>query len=246
MGFRYLLEICVLQKVFMKIIKNEKLIKRNSSIGNYLSLGALAVLGTGMYLSIKRTDLFAYALAALVIGFIMTQIGMYMGSRFGRSPRPDEKLDAALKGLQNDFSIYHYSTPVGHLLVGPAGVWVLLPYHQRGRMVYKKNRWQLSGGGFLQSYMRIFGQEGIGRPEVDAEHEIEIARKYFAKQMDEAEIPEINAMLVFTSDDVEIEAADSPLLALKAKQIKDFFRQKAKEKSLGQTQLAAIKVVLPE
>jgi len=45
----------------MKIIKNEKLIKRNGTIGNVTSLGALAVLGVGMYISITRTDLFVYA-----------------------------------------------------------------------------------------------------------------------------------------------------------------------------------------
>jgi|WetSurMetagenome_2_1015567.scaffolds.fasta_scaffold210362_2 hypothetical protein len=230
----------------MKIIKNEKMIKRNATIGNYLSLGALVVLGVGMYISLKRADLFPYALAALVGGFIMTQVGIYIGNRFGRSPRPDEKLDAALKGLQNEFSMYHYMSPVAHLMVGPAGVWVLIPYHQRGQMTFKKNRWQMSGGGFMQNYMRIFGQEGIGRPEMEGEGEVNAVRKYLAKKMEEAEVPAVNAMLVFTSDDVEIEAADSPVPALKAKQIKDFFRQKAKEKPIGQTQLAAVRAALPE
>jgi hypothetical protein len=230
----------------MKIIKNEKMIKRNATIGNYLSLGALVVLGVGMYISLKRTDLFVFAMVALVAGFIMTQVGIYMGNRFGRSPRPDEKLDAALKGLQNEFSMYHYTAPVSHLMVGPAGVWVLIPYHQRGQMTFKKNRWQMSGGGFLQGYMRIFGQEGIGRPEIEVEGEINAVRKHLAKHMEEAEIPEINAMLVFTSDEVEIEAAQSPVPAMKAKQIKDFFRQRAKEKPIGQMQLAAVKAVLPE
>ena len=230
----------------MKIIKNEKLIKRNSTIGNYLSLGALVVLGIGMYISIKRTDLFPYALVALMAGFIMTQIGIYMGTRYGRSPRPDEKLDAGLKGLQNEFSMYHYTTPASHLMVGPAGVWLLFPYHQRGQVTFRKNRWQMSGGGFLQGYMRIFGQEGIGRPDIDIDNETRAVKKYLTKQIDENEIPEINAMLVFTSDEVEIEAADTPVPAMKVKQIKDFFRQKAKEKPIGQTQLAAVKAALPE
>ena len=230
----------------MKIIKNEKLIKRNSTIGNYLSLGALVVLGTGMYISLKRTDLFPYALGALAAGFIMTQVGIYMGNRYGRSPRPDEKLDAGLKGLQNEFLMYHYTTPVSHLLVGPAGIWLLFPYHQRGEVTFKKNRWQMKGGGFLQGYMRIFGQESIGRPDIEIDSEIRSIQKYLAKRMEESEIPEINAMLVFTSDEVEIEAGDSPIPAMKIKQIKDFFRQKMKEKPVGQTQLAAVKAALPE
>jgi hypothetical protein len=228
----------------MKIIKNEKMIKRNGTIGNWMQLGAIAVLGVGMFISFNRTDLFTFALAALLIGFTMTQIGLYMGNRYGRSPRPDEKLDAGLKGLPNEFSIYHYTTPASHLLAGPAGIWVLMPYHQRGEITYKKNRWRNSGGGFLQGYMRIFGQESIGRPELEIDSEINALRKRLAKQMDESEIPEINGMMVFTSDDVTINGEGAAIPAMKLKQIKDFFRQKAKEKVISTDLLNRIKSLL--
>ena len=138
----------------MKIIKNEKRINRNGRIGRWAILSALVILGTGMYLSVtNNTDpqMFTYSAVALIVGFVLMQIGIYMGNRYGRSPRPDEKLDTGLKGLQNDFALYHYSTPVSHLLLGPAGVWILLPYHQRGQATFKKNRWQMSGGGFAQA-----------------------------------------------------------------------------------------------
>jgi hypothetical protein len=230
----------------MKIIKNEKLIERNRKIGSWTSLAALIVLGLGMYISFTRTELFIYSLAALLIGFTLTQIGMYMGNKYGRSPRPDEKLDTALKGLPNEFTIYHYNTPASHLLVGPAGVWLLKPYHQRGQVSFQKNRWRMSGGGFLQSYLRLFGQESMGRPEVEIENEITSLKKQLAKQMDESEIPETNALMVFTSDQVEIDAGDSPIPAIKVRQLKDFIRQRAKERLITQAQLAEVKAALPE
>jgi hypothetical protein len=225
----------------MKIIKNEKLIKRNATIGNWTSLAALAILGGGMYISFKRQELFVYSLIALLVGFTLTQIGMYMGNRFGRSPRPDEKLDAGLKGLQNEFVMYHYTTPASHLLVGPAGVWVVMPYHQRGQVEFKKNRWQIKGGGFLQGYMRIFGQEGLGRPDIEIDGELRSLNKYLSKKMDESQLPEINALMVFTNDDVEINGEDAPVPALKLKQVKDFMRQKAKEKKLSAETLTELK-----
>lgn len=230
----------------MKIIKNEKLIKRNGQIGQWTSLAALAVLGGGMYISFTRTDLFVYSIAALLLGFTLTQIGMYMGNRYGRHPRPDEKLDAGLKGLQNEFVMYHYTAPASHLLVGPAGIWVLLPYHQRGQVIYRKDRWKMSGGGFLQGYMRIFGQENLGRPDIEMESEVNAVKKYLEKQLEGTELPEINAMMVFTSDDVTIEAEGAPIPAIKLKEIKEFFRKKAKEKAISSTQLAAVKAALPE
>ena len=231
----------------MKIIKNEKLIQRNSKLGGWISIAALAVLGLGMYISFTRPSLFMYSLASLFLGFILTQVGMYMGNKYGRSPRPDEKLDASLKGLPNEFVIYHYTTPAAHLLAGPAGVWVLKPYHQRGQVTFKKDRWRLSGGGFMQSYMRLFGQEGLGRPDVEIEGEIHSVRKYLAKQMDESEIPGIKALMVFTSDDVQIDVDEKhpPIPAMKVKQLKDFMRQRAKEKPITPMQLAAVKAALP-
>jgi hypothetical protein len=228
----------------MKIIKNEKLIKRNAQIGSWTSLGALLILGLGMYISFTRPDLFIYSLVALLLGFTLTQVGMYMGNKFSRSPRPDEKLDAGLKGLQNEFVMYHYTTPVSHLLVGPAGVWVVMPYHQRGQVSFKKNRWRMSGGGFLQGYMRIFGQEGLGRPDLEIDNEIKSLKKYLLKHMEESEIPEINAIMIFTNDDVELDAEDAPVPALKVKQLKDFIRQKAKEKKLSAETLNKLKAAL--
>jgi hypothetical protein len=227
----------------MKIIRNEKLIKRNATIGSWTSLAALAVLGLGMYLSFTRPELFIYSLIALVLGFTLTQVGMYMGNKFGRSPRPDEKLDAGLKGLQNEYVMHHYTTPVSHLLLGPAGLWVVMPYHQRGQVSYKKNRWQLKGGGLLQGYMRIFGQESLGRPDIEIDNEIRSLKKHLLKHMDESELPEINALMAFTSDDVELDAEGSPVPAMKLRQLKDFFRQRAKEKRVSVETLNKLKTV---
>lgn len=228
----------------MKIIKNEKLIKRNSTIGNWTSLGALVVLGVGMYISLTRTDLFVYALVTLLVGFTLTQIGMYMGNRYGRSPRPDEKLDAGLKGLPGDYSFYHYTTPASHVLVGPAGLWVIMPYHQRGRVTFQKNRWRMGGGGFLQSYMRIFGQENIGRPDVEIDGEVNNLRKHLAKQMEESAIPEIKPLMVFTNDEVEVDAEGAPIPAMKLKQVKEFIRQNAKGVKLSSQTLQEINSAL--
>jgi hypothetical protein len=230
----------------MKIIKNEKLIQRNGKIGNWMNFGGLAVLGLGMYISISIPNLANYAFVCLIIGFIMSQVGMYMGSRWSRSPRPDEKLDAALKGLHSDFNIYHYSSPVPHLLVGPSGIWAILPYHQRGNISFEKNRWKLKGGGFLQGYMRIFGQEGLGRPDLDAENQVQTIKKFFAKKMDESEIPEIKPILVFTTEDVELEAGESPIPALKLKQLKEFMRQGGKNRALSTDQIKTLTEALAE
>lgn len=229
----------------MKIIKNEKLIQRNGKIGNWVSLGALAVLGIGMYISFTQPELFTYSLVCLVVGFMLTQVGMYMGNRWGRSPRRDEKLDAGMKGLHSEFHLYHYMTSVSHLLVGPAGVWVILPFQQGGTVSFEKNRWKIKGGGFMQSYMRIFGQEGIGRPDLEADSEVAAAKKYLAQKMADETIPEVKPLMVFTHDQVEVEAGESPIPAMKLKQLKGFMREEAKNRKLTNDQIQKIAAALP-
>jgi len=205
------------------------------------------VLGVGMYISFTRSDLFAWSITSLVVGFAMTQVGMFFSNRWGRSPRPDEQLDSGLKGLPNEDAIYHYNTPASHLYVGSAGVWVLLPLHQRGHVIYQKNRWKISGGGFMQGYLSIFGQEGLGRPELEIASEMDSVKKQLVKKLEgEADVPEIQGALVFTNDLVEIAENDAPTPALKIKQLKDFLRQKAKDKPIGSLTLDRIKSVLPK
>ncbi|MCC7118844.1 MAG: hypothetical protein IT310_09990 [Anaerolineales bacterium] len=228
----------------MKIVKNEATIERNKKVGNWISVFALLVLGGGMYISFSKPDWFAYSILCLVVGYLLTQVGMYMGNRWGRSPRPDEKLDAGLKGLHSEFTLYHYVTPASHLLVGPAGIWTLLPYHQAGKVEFVKNRWKLSGGGFFQNYMRIFGQEGLGRPDLEANSEVASVKKFLDQKLSGQSIPEVQALLVFTNEAVELMPNDAPVPALKLKQMKEFLRQKSKERALAGDQLREINNLL--
>ena len=230
----------------MKIIRNEALIKRNGRIGQWMSLGALAVLGAGMYLSFTQPSLFVYSIGALILGFTMTQVGMYFSNRWGRSPRPDEQLDAGLKGLPGDVTIYHYAAPAAHLLVGPMGIWTVLPYHQRGTLSYEKNRWRLRGGGFMQRYMTIFGQEGLGRPDLEAASQVEAVRSHLVRKLDEEAVPPINAVLVFTSEGSKIDATGAPLPAVQLKKLKDFLRQKTKENPVPLDVISSVKDSLPQ
>ncbi len=231
----------------MKVVTNTKLIKRNAKIGQVTSIGALVVLGIGLYISFKMPDKFAYSLGALLLGFFMSQIGMYYGNRWGRSPRPDELIDKGLKGLGREYTIYHYVTAASHLLVGPAGVWTLMPYHQSGMIVYEKKRWKSRGGGFLQSYLRLFGQENMGRPEIESETEIETSRRYLTKILPEgSEVPPVKALLLFTSPKVELKVEDAPLPAITPKDLKDFLREKSKENPIGELMLDKLLRALPK
>lgn len=216
----------------MEIVTNDNLVHRNARIGQIASLVGLLVLAGGMYISFTQPQLFGLSLAALLVGFALSQIGIYFGNRWSRRPRPDELLDQALKGLDDRYHLYHYSTPASHLLVGPAGVWVILPRNQKGTITYEENkgRWKQRGGNL---YLKIFAQEGLGRPDLEIGGELSAANDYLSKLLPEDEVPEVQAALVLTHDQVEVEADNAPSPTLHVKKLKDFLRKEAKNKPIS-------------
>lgn len=217
----------------MNIVSNEKLIRRNTRVAQVTMLAGLLVLFGGVYLFFTQPENFSLIWATVLLGFILSQIGTYFSNRWGRRPRPDEHLTAGLKGLESSYALYHYVTPVSHLLVGPAGIWVLLPRYQKGRITFEKNRWRQRGGGFFQAYMKIFGQEGLGRPDLEIEAEKETASKFLKKKLPEQELPPIQAALVFTSSGAELDADDAPTLTTTPRGLKEAVRKAAKNRPLS-------------
>jgi hypothetical protein len=216
----------------MIIVRNEKLIKINTQIGKYAGIIAILILAGGMYLSFKYQEQFIYSLVALLAGIILSQVGILYSNRFGREPRLDQQIDNSLKGLDDNFILYHYLTPVSHLLIGPAGVWIIFPYHQNGKISYdeRKHRWKRKGGNF---YMNLFGQDNIGNPTREIQSEVKRLEKDLA-EIPELEIPEIKSALIFTHPEVVIEADNAPSPTLHAGQFKKLIRKEAKgDKSLS-------------
>jgi len=230
----------------MNIIRNEKLIKRNQRIAQIATFGSLIIFAATFIISYRYPDQMFLWLSALTIGFLISQIGIFFTNRFGPKTRADLKLDLALKGLDKKYTLYHYSSPVRHLLLGPAGLWILLPYFQGGTITYSKGRYKQKGGNF---YMKIFAQESLGRPELELSSEVDVLEKYFKKKAPEFEIPPINTLLAFTNPKAEVDISEQdspPAVALPAAKLKDFFRKTAKSDSLSMEKVKQIQDLFTE
>lgn len=228
----------------MKIVSNEKLIKRNKKIGQVLTMAALAILGIGLYFSFAQPEQITITFGSLLVGFLLTQVGVYYGNRWGRSPRPDEMISANLKGLEDKYTLYHYTAGVPHLLTGPTGVWALVPIPVGGKISYDdtKNRFRQKGGNF---YLKLFGQDSIGRPELDAQYALNDLKKSFQKNASELTLPEPKAVVVFTNPKVEVDVQDSPVPAVTVEKLKDFIRKQPKESAEGFEVIKNLQKALP-
>lgn len=225
----------------MKVISNEKLIKRNNRIGQVTSIGSLVILAVGMFFSFKDKDgtYMVFTFSSLIVGFILFQIGNFFLNRWGKSPRPDESITQSLKGLDDKYSLYHYSTDLPHLLVGPAGMIALLPYNQGGLIKFDtaKNQWKQIGGNF---FLKVFGQEGLGRPIAEAKYTSEEIERYLLKIGVSINQVKATSLLVFTNTKATIEGEGSPVPYSTTEKLKDTIRKKAKETNFNAESLIAI------
>jgi hypothetical protein len=230
----------------MKIIRNDKLIKRNAKISQYVLIAALTTLVIGIYFTITKSDPeeIGWAYLFLIPSYILVQISIAMGNRWSRSPRPDEIVTQSLKGLDNQYSLYIFTTPVPHLLISPAGIWIIKTYHQSGKIFLdeKKNILKQRGGGNF--FTRIFASEGIGNVVKDSQELKSRVEKYFLKQ-EITNTPEIKAVNVFISPDVVIDVPAFAEAITTPDKLKDFLRRTAKQVNMNPEEIEKLTQELP-
>lgn len=211
----------------MKIITNHKIINSRSKIAQVITMVSLVFVILTIVFAFND-DLLLYAPITVVVAFLLTQVGTFMGNRWGSKIRPDKAITAALKGLDNKYTLYNYMTKAPHLLVGPAGVFHIITYHQVGTITYDENkkRWKQKGGN---AYLKLFAQEGLGRPDLDIEAYTSDLNKYLQKTAPDlyADIKH-EPILLFLSEKAVIDAKNAPVPTLKSDKLKDFIRRRAK------------------
>ena len=242
----------------MKIVIDQKKVNRYRKIGQYTSLAALAVLLGGFVIAISQIittfqtgpdvpqldeSMLTYSYLAMFIGLVLTQISLYFGNRWGKRELVDQTITNNLKGLDDRYTLYHYTAPVPHLLVGPSGILVITPMYQAGKITYERNRFRQSGVRF---FSRLFGQEGIGRPDLEAQGYLQDLDRFIQKNLPEGKPLEPFAAIVFTNPKVNLQIEGAPYPTIPVDKLKDFVRRKAKEQMASMDKLQPLLAELPQ
>lgn len=241
----------------MKIVIDDGKIKRYRKIGQYTSLAALAILLGGFILAITQIiktfqstqeapivdeRMLTYSYVAMFLGLVLTQISLYFGNRWGRKETIDQTITNNLKGLDDRYILYHYVAPVPHLLVGPSGIWAIAPMYQAGSITYEKNRYRQSG---VRLFSRLFGQEGIGRPDMEAEGYKQDLLRYIQKNLPDTDVIEPEVAIVFTNPKAVLDLNEPPYPTMPVGKLKDFIRRQAKEKMAAPSLVQPLIDLLP-
>lgn len=211
----------------MVVLRDEQRIARLRRISQYLNLAAMAALIAGLVMIFFTNDanIFLYQLIALIVGWGLSQIGLYLAHRYLRSPRPDQVLDKALrKAARKDGRLYHYLLPASHVLLMPAGILVFVTKFQTGRITAEGDKWRHSGVGMR----RFFAQEGIGNPTREAEAQVQALSDYVKKSAPDVDVDAvpIEPVIVFTAPNItELDTKNSRIPALHQSKLNGFMRQ---------------------
>lgn len=207
----------------MIILRDEQRIERLRKIGQYVSFLGMGILLLGLAIIFwGNENAVFYQLVALAAGWAISQIGIYLGHRYGRDPRPDEVLDEVLKHVARDGRVYHYLLPAPHVLLVPSGVIILHTKYQSGDITAEGDNWKQKGAG-LRKY---FGQEGLGNPSKEAERLVSAMANYIRKNAPEIEEVPMAPLIVFTTKNIkQLDVKNSNTPAMHYTKLKGFLRQ---------------------
>lgn len=211
----------------MKVLRDEKAIERRRKIGQFTSLLGMAALIGGLILAFTNAEnVIVYQLLALSLGWILSQVGVYLSHRYLRRPRPDEVIDDAVRKVARNGRMYHYLLPAPHVLLTPTGVIVFVAKYQGGDITADGDKWKQKGIGFR----RFFGQEGLGNPSREAETQVKAMASYIRKHAPSVEEVLIAPLIVFTTKNagtLDLERSNIP--AMYYTKLKGFLREQRRK-----------------
>lgn len=238
----------------MRVYRDYRVIKNKERTGRRLSLIGMAILFVGLIASFapsyypdpqvtEATSAVGQfferywamiSFAALPLGFLFASLGTYYIARYARRRwpggtlgRPDEVLERSLKGFDDKYSLFIYSLPVGYALLTPFALLTFAVRSDKGRITVKGDRWR-EGWNFSRIFT-FFAREGVGNPPAELAEQERKMREFLAQGGPElAGAPIEGAALLLNSDSV-VQAEGATVPILRADQLKEYIRKRAKE-----------------
>lgn len=214
----------------MQTITNEAYLGRRARIVWLLFVGGVAVMIAGAIRYYRGGGQIIAPLVLIVGGLVIGNVGLFLGRRWLRRPRPDETLAGTLSEFGRQYCLYNYTSLAPHLLISPVGVYVLTVQRQYGRIRYNGHRWQRDRH-WMQSFLEL-NFDRLGNPTKRAAKEETRVREFISRELRNQEVP-VQGVIVFTHPRTEVEAVDSPMPVTHVQDLKNVLRQMMKRQPGG-------------
>jgi len=203
----------------MQSYVNEAFLEKRAKIARYTSFAGLGALVIALF---TLRDLLWLSYLLLTVGLITAAVASFLSNQYLREPRADQVLQRVLDGLDKRYALYSYYLPSDHVVASHHGLTVIISRPQRGVVSAQGKRWQHRAR--WRWFKQIFGEPGLGRPDLDAEVETSRMKAWVAKRNLSEEIP-VSAAVVFVHPQVQLTVADVAVPVMTASQLPDHLRQ---------------------
>lgn len=207
----------------MRVETNERLIKRNRQIAQYLFFATFAILIGGLFIintQVSATDSNITLIALLQglllpVAFIATLLSVRMTNLWVRTPRPENVIRDSLKGLSNRSVLYNYfHIPARHVLICPQGVFVIITRYHDAHFVVENDRWRKISNPIAR-VLSILRFDGLGDPTNDAQRAVAHLKKLLEPI---APNVEVKPLILFTDPRANIEVISSSIPVIHTEQ----------------------------
>lgn len=220
----------------MRVIVNEPLITKEATTARRIITIGLVLLFAAMVLSFNPRSLLA-AYLIMLLGIILLNWGAIRGNKWLRDPRFDQELGKVLKGLNQGLRLYHYVLPADHVLLSPAGLFVLLVKPQEGQISCHGEKWRHRFN--LGRFLRTLFEERLGNPTKQAQLQVEKLRRFLAEHLPDAEVP-IQPVIVFSHPKAELDITEPVVPVMRIGDLKAYLRNATAKKALRQDTLKTL------
>lgn len=208
----------------MKVRTNQALVASRQQWARWASLSGLLILVVGFIISYRWQTpvMIAVTWTLLVLGMIVSSVGVYLADKWVRVPRADEALESALKGFDDRYCLYNYTLPADHVLVSPYGVTVFTVRRHEDTVRYIAGKWKHEQSWLKR--LRSLSRERIGDPVAQVERDVDRLERLVEQELSDAEIP-VNGVIVFTHPDVALHIDGVPADVVHVKKLKGYIRR---------------------
>lgn len=231
----------------MTVVKNDKLIESRARIGRIAGLAGMGILFVGLFLSFQATperpQFFYGSYMALILGIIISSIGIYNADKWLKEPRADQSLATVLKGLDNKYRLYDYLLPAEHVLLGPTGLTVFKVKRHEGKIECRGDRWR-HRQGFFRAFTN-FSRERLGNPTRELQYEMQRLQQLLEQKLPDMQVP-VDGLVVFTSPAAELDIENCSVPVVPLKQLKGSLRKASKDNRISELVRREVERVLDE
>jgi hypothetical protein len=138
-------------------------LKNRATLSNVAASGGLVLLLASVLVPLFLPKWSQFSFVVMAVGLGTAMVGIYFANRWARKPRPEDRLDQALKSLSDNHHLFHYpALTCDHVLLTPNGIVLIETVNLSGEFYYQNGRWKETMS--MGRAIRYIVEEHLGDP----------------------------------------------------------------------------------